>query len=153
KESPTIATLSPVGERAHLRTARLQWPAARTIPFKVSAHITCGMARCKNLPTQSRRMRRWSPMRHNSPYALVFVLLLLGSVNATRADENRAPIDLAKTRARGGVPLRVSERGKEISVSYLNKATKRRESAPADALENWVAELERIMDKKLEGDL
>ena len=92
-------------------------------------------------------------MRHNSPYALVFVLLFLGSVNATQADDKPAPIDLAKIQPPGGVPLGVSERGKEISVNYLNKATKRLESAPADALEKWVAELERIMDKKLEGDL
>jgi RNA polymerase sigma factor (sigma-70 family) len=63
------------------------------------------------------------------------------------------PRDLSKIQPPGGVPLRVGERGKEISVEYLKQATKRLESAPPEDLNKWVVELERIMDEKLNGDL
>src|SRR5262249_30133480 len=61
--------------------------------------------------------------------------------------------DLGKIQPPGGAPLRSGERGTEISVDFVKKATKRLESAPAEALDKWVVELERLMDKKLEGDL
>jgi hypothetical protein len=38
-------------------------------------------------------------------------------------------------------------------VDYLKKASKRLESAPQEDLDKWLVELERIMDKKLDGEL
>ncbi len=51
------------------------------------------------------------------------------------------------------MPRRFRDRGKESSVEYLKQATQRLEAAPADDLNKWVAELERLMDQKLAGDL
>jgi uncharacterized protein (TIGR03067 family) len=51
----------------------------------------------------------------------------------------------------GGVPL-IRSRA-VITADALNKVTKRLESTPAEELDKWVVELERITDKKLEGEL
>jgi hypothetical protein len=61
--------------------------------------------------------------------------------------------DLGKIQPPGGVPLNYGPPGTPIKVDALRKATKRLESVPAEDLGKWVVELERIMDKKLEGEL
>ena len=61
--------------------------------------------------------------------------------------------DLRKIEPPGGVPLDFGRPGEEIKVEGLKKATKRLESAPLEKLDQWVAELERLTDKKLDTDL
>src|SRR5262249_22028630 len=62
--------------------------------------------------------------------------------------------DLGKIQPLGGKPLPLEEPGRPgIKVELLNKVRKRLEAAPAEALDKWVVELERIMDKKLKGEL
>jgi hypothetical protein len=88
---------------------------------------------------------------------LVFtpVLLLLSSAGTPVAegDNKQASNDLGAIRPPGGVPLDLGRPGTEIKVDGLKKATRRLESAPAKELDRWVAELERIMDEKLDGQL
>src|SRR5262245_31406613 len=81
------------------------------------------------------------------------ILLLFGGISTAQGDDKTMPTDLGKIQPPGGGPLPIGERGKEISVDYLQKATKRLDSAPLKELDKWVAEIERITDKKLEGDL
>jgi RNA polymerase sigma factor (sigma-70 family) len=76
-----------------------------------------------------------------------------GEQKSDKTEDKPTSKDLRKIEPPGGVPLRVSERGKEISVEYLKQATKRLESAPPEDLDKWVAELERLMGQKLDGDL
>jgi len=91
-------------------------------------------------------------MRFNHAFAKTFLLVaFLGGIQVCEAEDK--PKDLGKIQPPGGAPLRPGERGKEISVEYLNKATKRLESAPAEDLDKWIAELERINGQKLDGDL
>jgi hypothetical protein len=93
-------------------------------------------------------------MRHSpTRFAAVLLLLSLGGIGVAGGDDKPTSRDLGQIQPPGGVPLRLGERGAEISVDYLKKATKRLEAAPAEDLDKWVAELERIMDKKLDGDL
>ncbi len=61
-----------------------------------------------------------------------------------------APKDLGKIPPPGGVPLPLVKPGTNaIGVDQLNKVKERLEAVPADDLEKWVVELERILDEKL----
>ncbi|MFL5341456.1 MAG: RNA polymerase sigma factor, partial [Gemmataceae bacterium] len=68
-----------------------------------------------------------------------------------KAEEQKKapPKDLGKIEPPGGVPLFLGRKGEPIRVDRLEKARKRLEAVPANDLEKWVVELERIMDKKL----
>jgi hypothetical protein len=94
-------------------------------------------------------------MRH-SPALCTAVLLLLfpGGINVAPGDDQPTSNDLGDIQPPGGTPLPLEEPGRPgIRVALLNKVRKRLEAAPAEALDKWVVELERIMDKKLEGEL
>jgi hypothetical protein len=86
-------------------------------------------------------------------FTAVLLLLFLGGIHVAQGDDKPTSKDLGKIQPPGGVPLSPGKPGTEISVDYLKKASKRLEAAPEEALAKWVAELERIMDKKLDGDL
>jgi hypothetical protein len=93
-------------------------------------------------------------MRHSSTLFPALLLLgLLGSIHAARGDDKPTSKVLSEIRPPGGVPLDFGRPGTEIKVDALKKVTKRLESAPAEELDKWVVELERIMDKKLDGEL
>lgn len=82
------------------------------------------------------------------------VVLLLGSVLHARGHDKPSSKDLGRVQPPGGTPLLLEEAGKPgIKVKLLNKVRKRLEAAPAEVLDKWVVELERIMDQKLEGEL
>ena len=57
--------------------------------------------------------------------------------------------DLTKIQPPGGVPLNLGRKGEPIRVDGVEKARTRLEAVPADDLEKWVVELERIIDTKL----
>jgi hypothetical protein len=88
-----------------------------------------------------------------SPTLFTAILLFLVGLPVVRGDDKPTLKDLGKIQPPGGVPLSPGRAGEEISVDYLNKATKRLESAPKKDLDKWVVELERIMDQKLDGEL
>jgi hypothetical protein len=94
-------------------------------------------------------------MRHSPTlFTPILLLLFLGSINVVQGDDQPTSKNLGNTQPTGGTPLPVEEPGRPgIKVELLNKVRKRLESAPAEALDKWVVELERIMDKKLEGEL
>ncbi|MBO0700061.1 MAG: hypothetical protein J2P46_16805 [Zavarzinella sp.] len=92
-------------------------------------------------------------MRRDPTLSVAILFVFLGDIAVAPGDDKSAPKDLGDIRPPGGAPLRVSERGREISVDYSKKASKRLESAPAADLDKWIAELERIMGQKLEGDV
>ena len=73
---------------------------------------------------------------------------LLG-IHFALQDEKPTSNDLGKIRPPGGVPLFPS--GSPITVQAGDAAAKRLEAAPAKDLDNWVAELERLTEKKPEG--
>ena len=80
----------------------------------------------------------------------VLLLLFLGGILVAQGNDQPTSKDLSTIRPPGGVPLRVSAGpGAEISVDYLKMVTERLQAVPAEDLEKWVVELERIMDKKL----
>jgi hypothetical protein len=76
-----------------------------------------------------------------------------GGIHVARGDDKPASRDLGEIQPPGGVPLDIGRPGMPIRVDALNRAKKRLESALAEDLDKWVAELERIMDKKLDGEL
>jgi hypothetical protein len=76
-----------------------------------------------------------------------------GGTHVTRGDDKPAPHNLGKIQPPGGVPLDFGRPGTPIKVDGLKQAAKRLESVPAEDLDRWVAELERITDQKLEGEL
>src|SRR6516162_8807585 len=92
-------------------------------------------------------------MRHGlTLFSPALLLLFLSGTPVAQGDDKPTPNDLGNIRPPGGAPLPLEEPGKPgIQVELLNKVRKRLEVAPAEALDKWVAELERIMDKKLEG--
>ena len=93
-------------------------------------------------------------MRHSSTlFTAVLPLLFLGGINVAQVDDKPTSKDLGKIQPPGGVPLDFGRPGTEINVDAVKKATKRLESAPQEDLDKWVAELERITDKKLKGEL
>jgi hypothetical protein len=62
--------------------------------------------------------------------------------------------DLSKIEPPGGVPLPLVEPGtNKIGVEQLEKVKKRLESFPEKEFEQWIVELERIMDMKLKDGL
>jgi hypothetical protein len=81
------------------------------------------------------------------------MLVGLAIVPAGFGDDRLKSPELSTIQPPGGPPLRTGERGAEISVSYVKKAGARLEAAGAEMLDKWVAELERIMEKKLDGEL
>jgi hypothetical protein len=89
-----------------------------------------------------------------SPTLFTAILLFLGGIPVVRGDDKPTPNDLGKVQPPGGVPLPLVKPGtNEIGVDQLNKVRKRLEAVPAEDLEKWVVELERIIDKKLEDGL
>jgi hypothetical protein len=92
-------------------------------------------------------------MRHSPTLFTAALLLFLGGIHVSRGDDKPMSKDLGKIQPPGGVPLHFGRPGTPIKVDALKRATKRLESAPAEDLDKWVVELERIMDKKLEGEL
>jgi hypothetical protein len=93
-------------------------------------------------------------MRHSPTlFPAVLLLLFLGGIHVARGDDKPTSKDLGEIQPPGGVPLDFGRPGTPIKVDALKKATKRLESVPAEDLDKWVVELERIMDKKLEGEL
>src|SRR5262245_27576076 len=69
--------------------------------------------------TVSRFPARCIAMRNTPAVSITIVLFLLG-VRVAQADEKPTSKDLGKIPPPGGVPLRISERGKsEISTDYL----------------------------------
>jgi uncharacterized protein (TIGR03067 family) len=65
----------------------------------------------------------------------------------------RLPPDLGKIQPPGGVPLVPGRSGTPLTVEMMMKVRKRLESAPAEDLDKWVGELERIMGERLEEEL
>jgi hypothetical protein len=93
-------------------------------------------------------------MRHSPPrFTAVLLLLFLGSPPVAPGDDKPTSKDLRNIRPPGGVPLLAGRPGTKISVDFVEKASKRLEAVPAEDLDKWVVELERIMDKQLEGGL
>jgi len=90
---------------------------------------------------------RYSP----TLFTAVLVLLFLGGINVAHRDDQPTSKDLGKIQPPGGVPLPLGAPGTKITVDFGRKATKRLQAAPEKDLDKWVVELERIMDKKLEG--
>lgn len=83
-------------------------------------------------------------------FTAVPLLLFLGGIHVAHGDDKPTSKGLSTIQPPGGVPLRVSAGpGTKISVDFLRQATKRLEAVPAEDLEKWVVELERITDKKL----
>ena len=94
-------------------------------------------------------------MRHSPTlFTPVLLLLFLGGIDVSQGDDKPTSNDLGKIQPPGGTPLPIEEPGRPgIKVELLNKVRRRLEAAPAEALDKWVVELERIMDKKLDGEL
>ena len=93
-------------------------------------------------------------MRHSPPLFTALLLLLpLGDLAVTQGDDKPTSKDLGKIEPPGGVPLDFGRPGTPIKTDALEKARKRLESAAAEDLDKWVVELERIMNKKLDGEL
>jgi hypothetical protein len=93
-------------------------------------------------------------MRHSPTlFPAVLLLLFLGGIHVARGDDKPTSNDLGKILPPGGVPLPLGEPGTPITVDFGRKAKKRLEAAPEKDLAKWLVELERIMDKKLEGGL
>ena len=86
-------------------------------------------------------------------FTAVFLLLFPGGIHVARGDDKPTSKDLGEIQPPGGVPLDFGPPGTEIKVDTLKRAKNRLESVPAEELEKWVVELERIMDKKLDGYL
>lgn len=85
---------------------------------------------------------------------LLFVPLFLVGVGSAPGDDKHAAADLSKVRPPGGAPLPLTRPGKRgIQVDLLNKVRDRLASAPADDLDKWVGELERITGEKLDTEL
>jgi hypothetical protein len=90
---------------------------------------------------------------HPTLFPAVLVVLFLGGIRVAQGDDKPTSKDLSTIQPPGGVPLDLGRKGEPIRVEGIEKARKRLEAAPAEDLEKWVALLERITDKKLEGDL
>jgi len=72
--------------------------------------------------------------------------------NVAQGDDKPTSNDLGKIQPPGGVPLPLGAPGTPITVDFGRKAKKRLEAAEKD-LDKWLVELERIMDKRLDGGL
>lgn len=85
--------------------------------------------------------------------AAVLLLPVLGGILVMARDDAPTPKETGKFQPPGGVPLPVVGPKGEYTVEGLNKVRARLEAAPKEDMDKWVAELERIMDQKLEGDI
>jgi len=94
-------------------------------------------------------------MHHSSTlFTAVLLILFLGGILVAQGEDKPTSKDLGKIQPPAGVPLPLFKPGTTtFGVDQLNKVKERLEAAPAEALDKWVVELERIMDKKLEGEL
>jgi hypothetical protein len=93
-------------------------------------------------------------MRHSPTlFPAVLLLLFLGGINVAHGDDKATSNDLGNIQPPGGVPLPLGAPGTKITVDFGRKAKKRLEAAPEKDLDKWLVELERIMDKKLDGGL
>lgn len=93
-------------------------------------------------------------MRHSPAlFSAVLLLRFLGGIQVTAGDDKPTTKNLVTIQPPGGVPLPLGGPGTQISVDYGIKASKRLEAAPAEDLDKWIAELERITNKKLNGEL
>jgi hypothetical protein len=92
-------------------------------------------------------------MAHTPTLLAVVVVLLVGGINAAPEKGKSAPKDLGEIQPPGGVPLMSGRPGTPIEVEPLKKVTKRLEAVPEKDLGEWVAELERILGKKLAGEI
>lgn len=92
-------------------------------------------------------------MRHILALLTAAFLLTADNTPVARADDKPNLRSLAQIPPPGGVPLDFGTPGTPVKTDALDQAAKRLESAPAEDLDRWVAELERITDRKLEGDL
>lgn len=89
-----------------------------------------------------------------SPTLLTAALILFpGCIHRAQGDDKPASNRLGKIQPPGGVPLDFGRPGTPIKADALKQAARRLESAPAEDLDKWVAELERIMGGKLDGEL
>jgi RNA polymerase sigma factor (sigma-70 family) len=95
----------------------------------------------------------YNPRLGNSVQGFRIAAVPAGLELEVKAEERRKtpPIDLGRIQPPGGVPLPLIP-GAPITVDFGRKATKRLEAAEKD-LYKWLVELERIMDKKLDGGL
>jgi hypothetical protein len=90
-------------------------------------------------------------MRHRPTLFAAVLLPFLGGITVAPGGDEPTSKDLRKIQPPGGVPLMSGRPGTPIKVDAMEKVRKRLDSAPREDLDKWVAELERIMDKKLEG--
>jgi len=75
---------------------------------------------------------------------------LLRGINFAQRDEKPTSSDLGKIRPPGGVPV-MPAGPHPMSVEEGERLRQRLEAAPAEDLDKWVVELERITGKKLDG--
>lgn len=86
-------------------------------------------------------------------FTAVLLLLILAGIRVAGGDDKPTSKDLSNIRPPGGVPLLPGGGGVRITTDAVRKMSKRLEAAPAEDLDKWAAELERITDKKLPGEL
>ena len=73
---------------------------------------------------------------------------LLGGITSAERDDQATANDLGKIRPPGGMPLICSR--SVMTPEVMSRVSQRLEAALEKDLDKWVAELERIMDKKLD---
>ncbi len=73
---------------------------------------------------------------------------LLGGITFAERDDQATANDLGKIRPPGGMPLICSR--SVMTPEVMSRVSQRLEAEPEKDLDKWVAELERIMDKKLD---
>ena len=91
-------------------------------------------------------------MRH-SPISSLAVLLLLfqGAIHVAPGDDKPTSNDLGKIRPPGGVPLTLGDPEPRLPWTWEQGERSVWRPHPRKDLDKWVVELERIMDKKLDG--
>lgn len=94
-------------------------------------------------------------MRLSSTFlAAALVLPFLGGTPFARGEDQPTSKDLGKIQPPGGIPLPLVEPGtNNIGVDELNRVRSRLEAVPEKDFEQWVVELERIIDRKLNDGL
>ena len=89
-------------------------------------------------------------MRADVAAVAVLALLLAGLADA-RGDDLPTLRELREIQPPGGVPLPLGGPGQPISAEFGRRATQRLESGSRGDLDEWVRELERIIDTPLKG--
>ena len=74
---------------------------------------------------------------------------LLSGITFAERDDQATATDLGKIRPPGGMPLICSR--SVLTPEVMSRVSRRLEAAPEKDLDKWVAELERIMDVKLDA--